>query len=154
MGRFSWFETSMRLSSSPIALRPNTWNSRSRPLVTHGQDRERGRDLLGDWTPEAVGDYFAGPNHVLPTAGTARFASALGVDNFMKKTSVIAYSRSAMERDAEAIMRMAAMEGLEAHAASVRMRIKGARRHSPNRNELFCRFALQIETRVPQTQLR
>ncbi len=73
--------------------------------------------------PWPIGDYFAGPNHVLPTAGTARFASALGVENFLKRTSVIAYSRSALERDAEAILRLAELEGLEAHAASIRVRM-------------------------------
>ena len=63
---------------------------------------------------------------MLPTAGTARFASALGVDNFIKKTSVIAYSRTALERDGKAIVRLAKLEGLEAHAASVRVRLDRA----------------------------
>ena len=71
-----------------------------------------------------MGDYFAGPNHVLPTAGTARFASALGVDDFLKKTSVIAYSREAFDRDAPSIIRLAELEGLDAHAESVRIRLK------------------------------
>jgi histidinol dehydrogenase len=79
---------------------------------------------MGDHTPEPVGDYFAGPNHVLPTAGTARFASALGVDDFLKKTSVIAYSRAAFGRDAGSIIRLAELEGLAAHAESVRIRLK------------------------------
>jgi histidinol dehydrogenase len=82
-----------------------------------------GAVFLGADTPEPVGDYFAGPNHVLPTAGTARFASALGVENFLKRTSVVYYSREAFERDAEAIMRLAELEGLDAHAASVRVRL-------------------------------
>lgn len=86
--------------------------------------RHAGAVFLGANTPEAVGDYFAGPNHVLPTAGTARFASALSVDNFLKKTSVVAYSREALERDAEAICRLARLEGLDAHAASVAIRVK------------------------------
>lgn len=89
--------------------------------ITHA-----GAVFLGDHTPEAVGDYFAGPNHVLPTAGTARFASALGVENFLKRTSVIAYSRSALHRDAHAILRLAELEGLEAHAASVRVRMRNS----------------------------
>jgi histidinol dehydrogenase len=89
-----------------------------------GKIAHAGAVFLGDYTPEAVGDYFAGPNHVLPTAGTARFASALGVDNFLKRTSVIAYSRSALHKAAGAILRLAELEGLEAHAASVRVRIK------------------------------
>lgn len=82
-----------------------------------------GAVFLGADTPEPVGDYFAGPNHVLPTAGTARFASALGVENFLKRTSVVYYSREAFERDAEAIIRLAELEGLDAHAASVRVRL-------------------------------
>jgi histidinol dehydrogenase len=94
------------------------------PWTCLGKISHAGAIFLGEHTPEAVGDYFAGPNHVLPTAGTARFASALGVDNFLKRTSVIAYSRSALERDAEAILRLAELEGLEAHAASVRVRLK------------------------------
>ena len=94
------------------------------PWSCLGKITHAGAVFLGDYTPEAVGDYFAGPNHVLPTAGTARFASALGVDNFLKRTSVIAYSRSALQRDAEAILRLAELEGLEAHAASVRIRMK------------------------------
>ncbi|NLI82507.1 MAG: histidinol dehydrogenase [Deltaproteobacteria bacterium] len=93
------------------------------PWSLVGKIENAGAVFLGDWTPEALGDYFAGPNHVLPTSGTARFASALGVDNFLKRTSIVAYSKTAMERDARAVMRMAELEGLEAHAASVRLRL-------------------------------
>jgi histidinol dehydrogenase len=89
-----------------------------------GKIAHAGAVFLGEHTPEAVGDYFAGSNHVLPTAGTARFASALGVENFLKRTSVVAYSRSALQRDARAILRLAEIEGLEAHAASVRIRLE------------------------------
>ncbi len=89
-----------------------------------GKIKHAGAIFLGEWTPEAVGDYFAGPNHVLPTAGTARFASALGVENFQKKTSLISYSREAFKRDAGSIVRLAELEGLEAHAASVRVRME------------------------------
>jgi histidinol dehydrogenase len=88
-----------------------------------GKVQHAGAVFLGTDTPEPVGDYFAGPNHVLPTAGTARFASALGVENFLKRTSVVYYSREAFERDAPAIMRLAELEGLDAHAASVRVRL-------------------------------
>ena len=88
-----------------------------------GKVQHAGAVFLGTDTPEPVGDYFAGPNHVLPTAGTARFASALGVENFLKRTSVVYYSREAFERDAPAIMRLAELEGLHAHAASVRVRL-------------------------------
>jgi histidinol dehydrogenase len=94
------------------------------PLPWLGMIENAGAVFMGDHTPEPVGDYFAGPNHVLPTAGTARFASALGVDDFLKKTSVIAYSRAAFGRDAGSIIRLAELEGLAAHAESVRIRLK------------------------------
>lgn len=97
------------------------------PWTLLGKIEHAGAVFLGDCTPEAVGDYYAGPNHVLPTAGTARFASALGVENFIKRTSVICYSREALDRDGEAIIRLAELEGLEAHAASVRIRLAGPR---------------------------
>jgi histidinol dehydrogenase len=88
-----------------------------------GRVEHAGAVFLGANTPEPVGDYFAGPNHVLPTAGTARFSSALGVENFLKKTSVVYYSRAALERDAAAVVQLAEIEGLSAHAASVRVRL-------------------------------
>lgn len=93
------------------------------PLPLLGRIENAGAIFIGDHTPEAVGDYFAGPNHVLPTAGTARFASALGVENFLKKTSVISYSAEAFGRDAQSIIRLAELEGLHAHAESVRIRL-------------------------------
>jgi histidinol dehydrogenase len=93
------------------------------PWELLGRIEHAGAVFLGDYSPEAVGDYFAGPNHVLPTAGTARFASALGVQNFVKKTSVISYSRVAINRDGAGIMRLAELEGLQAHAESVRVRL-------------------------------
>ena len=93
------------------------------PWSCIGKVEHAGAVFLGSYTPEAIGDYFAGPNHVLPTAGTARFASALGVENFLKRTSIVSYSRNALERDAGAIIRLAELEGLEAHAASVRIRM-------------------------------
>jgi len=93
------------------------------PLPLLGLIENAGAVFIGDRTPEPVGDYFAGPNHVLPTAGSARFASALGVDDFLKKTSVIAYSKQAFDRDARSIIQLAELEGLEAHANSVRIRL-------------------------------
>jgi len=86
--------------------------------------RNAGAVFLGPFTPEPVGDYIAGPNHVLPTAGTARFASALSVDNFIKKTSVVYYSEQALKKDASDIIRLAEIEGLTAHANAVRIRKK------------------------------
>ncbi len=88
-----------------------------------GSIRNAGAIFLGAWTPEAVGDYVAGPNHTLPTGGTARYASPLSVDDYVKKSSVIQYSSQALARDAHAVMTIARHEGLWAHAMSVEMRM-------------------------------
>jgi histidinol dehydrogenase len=93
------------------------------PFEVVGKIRNAGAVFLGDYTPEPVGDYIAGPNHVLPTAGTARFASALSVDNFIKKTSLIQYTKKAFEREAPDIIRLAEIEGLGAHAGSIKIRL-------------------------------
>lgn len=90
-----------------------------------GGIRHAGAIFLGDDTPEPVGDYLAGPSHVLPTGGTARFASPLGVYDFIKRTSVIRYSRARLEEDADAIIALAEAEGLYGHAAAVRVRTEG-----------------------------
>ena len=87
-----------------------------------GQVRNAGAIFLGAWTPEAVGDYVAGPNHTLPTGGTARYASPLSVDEFVKKSSVIQYSPQSLRNDAAAVMAIATHEGLWAHAKSVELR--------------------------------
>lgn len=87
-----------------------------------GGIRNAGAIFLGAWTPEAIGDYVAGPNHTLPTGGTARYASPLSVDEFVKKSSVIQYSSAALANDADAVMTIARHEGLWAHARSVEMR--------------------------------
>ncbi len=89
-----------------------------------GSIRNAGAVFLGEWTPEAVGDYVAGPNHTLPTGGTARYASPLSVDEFVKKTSVIQYTPQALANDADAVMAIARHEGLWAHAMSVELRCK------------------------------
>jgi len=94
------------------------------PFEYMGQIKNAGAVFLGDYTPEPVGDYMAGPNHVLPTAGTARFASALCVDHFIKKTSLIHYSKEAFKKEAQDIIRLAEIEGLDAHANSVKVRLK------------------------------
>lgn len=86
-----------------------------------------GAVFLGSHSPEPAGDYVAGPNHVLPTGGTARFYSALGVDAFMKKTSLIAYTPSALNEVGDAIIKLAEVEGLTAHANAVRVRTAGLR---------------------------
>ena len=87
--------------------------------------KHAGAIFLGRHTPESAGDYLAGPNHVLPTMGTARFSSALGVETFVKKSSLIAYSAQAIKDDGEHIERLANLEGLTAHARSVAIRTGG-----------------------------
>jgi histidinol dehydrogenase len=89
--------------------------------------RNAGAVFVGEFTPEPIGDYIAGPNHVLPTAGTARFSSALSVDTFTKQTSLIHYSRDAFLREAPDVMRLANTEGLGAHAGSVGIRMKAGK---------------------------
>ena len=86
--------------------------------------RHAGAIFFGAYTPEAVGDYLAGPNHVLPTGQTARFSSALGVYDFVKRTSMLRYSREQLERSAEKIAALADAEGLDAHQQSVLIRLK------------------------------
>ncbi len=82
-----------------------------------------GSVFLGEMTPQALGDYIAGPNHVLPTGGTARFFSPLSVDDFVKKSSVISYSRRALAKNGHHLVRIAEVEGLEAHANMVKIRM-------------------------------
>ena len=89
--------------------------------------RHAGAIFLGYATPEAVGDYIAGPNHTLPTSGAARYASALGVETFMKHSSLIQYSPQALQKAAGAIQALAQAEGLPSHGESVRSRVKGVR---------------------------
>ena len=87
--------------------------------------RNAGAIFLGMHTPEALGDYMAGPNHVLPTGGTARFASPLGVYDFVKRTSILFYSREALRRYGTETIHFAEMEGLGGHGNSVRLRLTG-----------------------------
>jgi histidinol dehydrogenase len=86
--------------------------------------RNAGAVFLGMHTPEALGDYMAGPNHVLPTGGTARFASPLGVYDFIKRTSILSFTREALRRYGTETVRFAEMEGLGGHGNSVRLRLK------------------------------
>jgi len=88
------------------------------PAIKHA-----GAIFLGHYTPEAIGDYVAGPNHTLPTGGTAKFYSPLGVDNFMKKTSIISFSKNAINEVGEECALIANTEGLTAHEQSVRVRL-------------------------------
>ncbi|MDI9497040.1 MAG: histidinol dehydrogenase [Bacillota bacterium] len=86
--------------------------------------RHAGAVFLGPWSPEPLGDYWSGANHVLPTGGSARFASPLNSRMFLKLTSCIEWDREALEADGPAIMRFAAAEGLDRHAAAVRLRLE------------------------------
>ncbi len=92
------------------------------PFALFEQVRHAGSVFLGRNCPEALGDYYAGPNHTLPTSGTARFSSPLSVDDFVKKTQFTYYTREALRQDAASIARFARTEGLEAHARSVLVR--------------------------------
>jgi histidinol dehydrogenase len=94
------------------------------PMQLLGQIRHAGAIFLGRFSSEPVGDYFAGPNHVLPTNGTARFSSGLSVDEFVKKSSIIFYSEQALKQNAEKIAAFARLEGLEAHARAVEERFR------------------------------
>jgi histidinol dehydrogenase len=87
------------------------------------QIKNAGAIFLGHYTPEAIGDYLAGPNHVLPTSGTARFSSPLGVYDFVKRTSLITYSKEALAQAGKACRTLAEMEDLDAHARAVQIRI-------------------------------
>ncbi len=95
----------------------------STPLDWVGRLRNAGAVFMGAHTPEPVGDYIAGPNHVLPTAGTARFSSALSVETFLKKTSLIYYHQARFREEAKDIMTLAGVEGLDAHANAVAIRL-------------------------------
>lgn len=94
------------------------------PMEYIGKLDNAGSLFLGEYTPEPLGDYFAGPNHVLPTSGTARFFSPLSVDSFIKKTSFTYYTKQALLKDSDDIMRIARAEGLTAHENSIKVRLK------------------------------
>lgn len=94
------------------------------PYDTMTRVKNAGAIFLGEYSSEPLGDYFAGPNHVLPTNGTAKFFSPLGVDDFIKKSSLISYSREALEEIHEDIIRFAKAEGLTAHANSIAVRFE------------------------------
>jgi len=96
----------------------------SRPLSLAKTVKHAGAVFLGTHTPEAIGDYMAGPNHILPTAGTARFSSALGVEDFIKKTNLIRFTQRALSRFEKDVKRFAEWEGLEGHYQAVQMRTK------------------------------
>lgn len=94
------------------------------PFEWVGDVKNAGAILIGPYSPEAVGDYIAGPNHVLPTGTAARYASPLSVDDFLKKTSLISYTKSALEAVTPAVIKLAEVEGLEGHAAAMKIRFE------------------------------
>lgn len=96
------------------------------PFAALGHIRNAGAILMGDYSPQTLGDYFAGPSHTLPTSGTARFSSPLHVDTFLKKQSFIYYTPKALSEAAEALVSFARAEGFDAHAEAVVAREKGA----------------------------
>ena len=96
----------------------------SNPFETMTKVRNAGAIFLGEYASEPLGDYFAGPNHILPTNGTAKFFSPVNVDDFIKKTSIISYSREALEKVYGDVALFAESEGLTAHANSVKVRFE------------------------------
>ena len=96
------------------------------PVSLLPEIKNAGSIFLGRYTPEALGDYYAGPNHTLPTGGSARFSSPLSVDNFVKRSSYICYTRSGLESAAEDVIKFAESEGLCGHANSVKVRLNKA----------------------------
>lgn len=94
----------------------------NQPMHWLGMVENAGSVFLGQYSPEPLGDYYAGPNHVLPTSGTARFFSPLSVDTFVKKSSFIYYSREALDKGKDDIVTLAEAEGLTAHANSIKVR--------------------------------
>lgn len=94
------------------------------PFDTMTRIKNAGAIFLGEYSSEPLGDYFAGPNHILPTNGTAKFFSPVNVDDFLKKTSIISYSREALQAVHKDIERFAESEGLTAHAGSIRVRFE------------------------------
>ncbi|CAH2213000.1 histidinol dehydrogenase [Tepidibacter aestuarii] len=94
------------------------------PFDLYKQVKNAGAIFLGEFSPEPLGDYFAGPNHTLPTSSTSKFASPLGVEDFLKKTSLIYYSKEALMKSKDSIIRIAEDEGLTAHANSIKVRFE------------------------------
>ncbi len=93
------------------------------PFAYLDKIKHAGSIFMGRYCPEALGDYFAGPNHTLPTSGTARFSSPLSVDDFVKKSQYVYYTQPALEKDADKVAYFANKEGLEAHAKSAKVRV-------------------------------
>jgi len=98
--------------------------------------KNAGAIFLGEWTPEALGDYSAGPNHTLPTGGTARFSSPLGVYDFVKRSSLLYFTKDGFAEIAEIVKTVAAAEGLDAHGDTIRVR-QGLSIHKPDKSQII-----------------
>jgi histidinol dehydrogenase len=98
--------------------------------------KNAGAIFLGEWTPEALGDYSAGPNHTLPTGGTARFSSPLGVYDFVKRSSLLYFTKDGFAELAETVKTVAVAEGLEAHGDTIRVR-QGLSIHKPDKSQII-----------------
>ena len=114
--------------SSASSLPTKTLPSAAKEIIKDPKNmlpkiKNAGAIFLGHYTPEPLGDYMAGPNHVLPTGGTARFFSPLSIDDYIKKSSIISFSQSALANLGEDVIKFANAEGLTAHANSVRVRL-------------------------------
>ncbi len=96
----------------------------SEPFKYLGKIKNAGAIFIGDYSSEPLGDYMAGPNHVLPTSGTARFASPLNTDDFLKKSSIIFYQKEELAKVKDDVVRLAELEGLDAHAQAIKVRFK------------------------------
>ena len=94
------------------------------PFELVSEIKNAGAIFLGAYSPEPLGDYFAGPNHTLPTSSTAKFYSPLSTDDFVKKSSLIYYSKENLQKHGDKIMTIATSEGLTAHANSIKVRMK------------------------------
>ncbi|MDG4656880.1 histidinol dehydrogenase [Ectobacillus antri] len=112
------FETANRIAPEHLELHVKE------PMMALSQVKHAGSIFLGPYAPEPLGDYYAGPNHVLPTSGTARFFSALSVDDFIKKSSILSYTREALYKVRDHITILAEKEGLHAHAKSINIRFE------------------------------
>ena len=97
------------------------------PMRLLGYIQNAGAIFLGPYSSEPVGDYFAQPNHIIPTNGTARFSSPVNVDDFLKKSSLIYYSKQALLANGDKIMTLARHEGLEGHARAIEIRLEKER---------------------------
>ena len=121
-----WCNYSVKIKCFHIAnsLAPEHLEILTRSFEDYKNIKNAGAIFLGEYTPEPVGDYYAGPNHTLPTSGTARFSSALSVDDFYKKTSLLYYSKDALKKSASDIILLAENEGLTGHANSIKVRME------------------------------